>query len=161
MIRPTLPEDADPLCEIAAATGVFKPYEIEALGEVLHDYFAFERDDNGHRSATLLVDGRVAGFVYYAPDTITFGTWEMWWIAVDPALQGRGLGRLLVKFCEQDVVEAGGRMLFIDTSSLPEYEATRQFYLALGYDQEAVLRDYFNDGDSKVVFRRRLVPEKM
>jgi ribosomal protein S18 acetylase RimI-like enzyme len=128
---------------------------------VLYDYFEFERDENGHLAATIVVDGVPAGFVYYAPDTMTFGTWEMWWIAVDPRRHGSGLGRRLVEFCENDVLAAGGRMLFIDTSSLPEYEPTRRFYLALGYEQDAVLRDYFNDGDSKVVFRKRLAAAKL
>ena len=47
-------------------------------------------------------------------------------------------------------------MLFIETSSLPNYELTRTFYLKNGYDQEATLRDYYADGDSMVVFRKKL-----
>ena len=48
--------------------------------------------------------------------------------------------------------------MFVETSGTPEYEATRRFYLKNGYDREAVLRDYYRDGDDMVVFRRRLVP---
>lgn len=161
VIRPTIADDSEILVEFAAATGVFKPHEIKALGEVLYDYFDFERDMNDHRCATIVDDDGPAGFVYFAQDTMTFGTWDMWWIVVDPKKHGRGLGRRLVDHCETEIRSAGGRILFIDTSSLPEYEPTRKFYESLGYEPHAVLCDYFSDGDSKVIFRKRLAQVKM
>ena len=51
---------------------------------------------------------------------------------------------------------AEGRLLVIETSSLPAYELTRRFYLKQGYDQAAVLRDFYADGDSIVYFTKRL-----
>jgi serine/threonine-protein kinase len=53
---------------------------------------------------------------------------------------------------------AGARLFLLETSSLPYYELTRRFYLKQGYDREAVLRDYYSDGDDMVVFRKRLRP---
>jgi hypothetical protein len=63
-----------------------------------------------------------------------------------------------MKFVEEDIRKAGGRVLFIETSGLPHYDPTRRFYLKLGYEQGAVLRDYYADGDDMVVFRKRLSP---
>ena len=45
-------------------------------------------------------------------------------------------------------------MLFIETSSLPMYEPTRRFYLKHGYEQHALLKDFYAAGDSMVVFRK-------
>ena len=39
MIRPTVREDTVEIMQLTKATGVFKPLEIEALKEVLEDYF--------------------------------------------------------------------------------------------------------------------------
>jgi len=84
------------------------------------------------------------------------GSYDLYWIAVDPATQGRGLGRLLVDAAEQHVRGLGGRRMFIDTSSRPDYAATRSFYERCGYACEATLRDYYAPGDGKAIFAKDL-----
>jgi len=143
------------LVPLAEQTGVFKPLEIQALREVLDDYYAANRA-GGHRCVTLEDEGRVLGFAYYAPEAMTDRSWSLWWIAVLPGQQGRGLGRELLRYVEEDARATGARVLFIDTSSLPHYEPTRRFYLKHGYEITGVLSDFYADGDDKVIFRKRL-----
>jgi GNAT superfamily N-acetyltransferase len=155
MLRPTVPEDTPLLTRLADATGVFKPMEIEALREVLDDYFAGERD-NGHFAVTHERDGRVVGFAYYAPAYMTERSWYLYWIAVAKDQHGRGLGGELLRAVEDHVRSLRGRMLFIETSSLPHYELTRRFYLKHGYELTGVIKEFYADGDDMVVFRKRL-----
>lgn len=154
MIRPTTPEDADSLIALADETGMFKPLEIEALGEVLHDYFA-ENQQLGHRAVTAEAAGVITGFAYYAPAAMTEGTWHLWWIAVKKGLQGKGQGGDLLRHVEEGVRASGGRHLLIETGSLPHYEPTRQFYLKHDYDRHAVIEDFYAAGDSMVIFRKK------
>jgi ribosomal protein S18 acetylase RimI-like enzyme len=153
MIRSTEPADTPILVHLADKTGVFKPHEIQALREVLDDYHEANHAE-GHRSVTYLQDGQVIGFAYYAPAAMTDRTWYLYWIAVDRQIQARGVGGALLHHVEEDIRAAGGRVLFIETSSLPHYDLTRRFYLKHGYEQTAALRDYYADGDDMVVFRR-------
>jgi len=155
MIRPTVPGDTPSLLALAEGTGVFKPLEIEALKEVLDDYHAYNHTA-GHRSVTAERDGRILGFAYYAPAAMTERTWYLYWIAVRKDEQARGTGGILLQHAETDIRALNGRVLFIETSSLPHYELTRRFYLKHGYDREAVLRDYYAAGDDMVVFRKRV-----
>ncbi len=157
MIRPTLPADTPELLDISQQTGVFKPLEIQALREVLDDYHAENHEMFGHRSVTYERDGRLLGFAYYAPAAMTVGTWHLWWIVVCKDLQARGLGTELLKFVEHDVAAQNGRVMFIETGSLPHYDPTRRFYLKHGYEQHAVLKDFYDAGDSQVVFRKGFV----
>lgn len=156
MIRPTTPEDTPALLDLATGTGVFKPHEIQALNEVLDDYHAANRE-GGHVCHTYQADGEpVLGFVYYAPAAMTDRTWYLYWIAVRKTEQAVGLGSKLLAFAEADVKRLGGRVLFIETSSLPLYDLTRRFYLKHGYEVNGQLRDFYTDGDDMVVFRKRL-----
>ena len=153
MIRPTVPADTPMILQIAEGTGVFKPHEITALNEVLDDY----HDDNhvhGHRCVTYEQDGNVIGFAYYAPAAMTDRSWYLYWIAVSKQTQARGVGGYLLRHAEEDIRKRNGRVLFIETSSLPHYELTRKFYLEHAYEVTAVLRDYYADGDDMVVFRK-------
>ncbi len=155
MIRPTVPGDTPVLVQLAADTGFFKPHEIEALKEVLDDFHAYNHQ-HGHRCVTREDRGKVVGFAYYAPAAMTDRTWYLYWIAVSKAIQSKGIGKGLLQHLEAEIKSLGGRVLVIETSSLPMYEPTRNFYLRNGYEQEATLRDYYADGDGMVVFRKKL-----
>ncbi len=155
MIRTTTPAETDRLVELAAGTGVFKPLELDALREVLDDYHA-GTDPSGHRAFTLERDGRAVGFAYYAPTPMTDRTWHLYWIFVAKETQGTGLGSQLLRYAEDDITRAGGRLFLIETSSLPSYEPTRKFYLKHAYEQAATVRDFYSDGDDLVIFRKKL-----
>jgi ribosomal protein S18 acetylase RimI-like enzyme len=155
MIRPTTPEDTPALITLTEGTGVFKPHEIEALNEVLSDYHA-QNHLEGHTAVTYERDGEILGYAYYAPAAMTDRTWYLYWIAVTRKTQARGLGSQLLRHAEEEIRRRQGRVLFIETSSLPHYEKTRTFYLKQGYEVTGVLRDYYSDGDDMVVFRKRL-----
>jgi GNAT superfamily N-acetyltransferase len=157
MIRPTVPADTPHLLAIAQEAGMFKPMEITALQEVLDDFHKANHAI-GHRSVTCEQDGRIIGFAYYAPAAMTDRTWYLYWIAVGKQLQARGVGSRLLKHMEDEIRRANGRMLLIETSSLPHYALTRRFYLKHSFDEAAVLRDFYADGDDMVVFRKRLTP---
>ena len=155
MIRPTIPADSPTLIELASATGVFKPHEIKALGEVLDDYHSANHAI-GHRAITFEQEGQILGFAYYAPAAMTDRSWYLYWIAVAKHTHARGIGGKLLKHVEDDIRASNGRILFIETSSLPHYDLTRKFYLKHHYEQACVLPDFYADGDDLVVFRKKL-----
>lgn len=157
MIRPCTPEDTPRLVEIARSTGMFRAIELEALLEVLDDYHALEAG-HAHQACTLRKEEEPVGLVYYAPAAMTDRTWYLWWIIVAKPLQGKGHGTTLLRSAEDDIRARGGRLLLVETSSLPLYEPTRAFYLAQGYDQPCTIPDYYADGDDLVVFAKRLAP---
>jgi GNAT superfamily N-acetyltransferase len=156
MLRPSEPGETPALLALADGTGVFKPIEIQALREVLDDYHSHEHA-NGHRCVTAWHDERPIGFAYWAPAEMTDRSWYLYWIAVRRDLQALGSGAQLLRACEADVRAAGGRLLLIETSSLPSYEPTRRFYAKHGYEPPSVIRDFYADGDDMLIFRKRML----
>ena len=120
---------------------------------MLDDYHA-DNQHAGHRCVTAEEDGQVLGFAYFAPAAMTDRTWYLWWIVVRQDLQARGIGSALLKYVEQEIADLHGRVLFVETGSLPHYELTRNFYIKHGYERHALLKDYYAEGDSMVVFRK-------
>jgi len=156
MIRNTLGSETERLKEIAWATQVFKPIEIQALGEVLDDYHAMNIR-HGHRAITYEKEGKVIGFAYFAPTAMTDRTWHLYWIFVDKETHAKGIGSQMLRYAEDEITRAGGRLFLIETSSLPSYLPTRNFYLKHGYEQAAVIRDFYADDDDQVIFRKHLI----
>jgi ribosomal protein S18 acetylase RimI-like enzyme len=155
MIRTTLESETEILKEIARGTQVFKPIEIDALGEVLDDFHALNHN-HGHKAITYEQGGKVIGFAYYAPTAMTDRTWHLYWIFVDKQTHARGIGSEMLKYVEDDIIRSGGRLFLIETSSLPSYDPTRKFYVKHGYERAAVIRDFYFDGDDQVIFRKHL-----
>lgn len=98
----------------------------------------------------------ILGFAYCEPERMTGGTYNLLAIAVDPARQHCGIGQQIVAGIEQAVRNLEGRVLLVETSSLPEYERTRSFYDQLGFSREAVIREFYAKGEDKVVFWKKL-----
>ena len=49
------------------------------------------------------------------------------------------------------------RILIVETSGLPDFEKTRAFYSKkCGFEQEAIIREYYDKGEDKIIFRKVL-----
>lgn len=99
---------------------------------------------------------QVLGYACFGPHPLTQGTFDLYWIAVDPAARQRGIGRALLSRVETEIRALAGRLLLIETSGTPDYAAARGFYTACGYDQEAVIRHFYAPGDDLFIFGKRL-----
>ena len=62
----------------------------------------------------------------------------------------------MMKHIELLLKQKGGRILIVETSSDDAQIAARNFYKKIGYTQEAVIRDFWKDGEDKIVFWKRL-----
>jgi len=153
-IRPLFEGDRSRLLAIVTATGNFTQAEIEIAMEVIDDLLG---GDEEYRGAVVEDEaGQVVGYECHGPTPLTDGTWDLYWIAVDPRAQGGGFGRALLRASEQDVMAHGGRLLLIETSSQESYAATIRFYERAGYPLMARLKDYYRVGDDKLIFGRAL-----
>jgi len=96
------------------------------------------------------------GYICYGSTPMTQGTFDLYWIAVDPDFQEQGVGSKLLRFLEEMVKAEGGRLIFADTSTIPHYEKTQNFYLKNGFKEVARIPDYYHPGNDRITFCRRL-----
>jgi ribosomal protein S18 acetylase RimI-like enzyme len=147
-IRPL--ERAD-LERVAFLVDVNEMFPSEMLLDMTAGHFAGE---TGAHRWIVFDDGTVQAAAYYRPEPLTEGTWNVLMIAVDPAEHGCGIGTQLMRFIEQELAGEGIRVLLVETSGTADFKRTRGFYDMLGYEREARIRDYYAEGDDKVIFRK-------
>ncbi|MBI4284998.1 MAG: GNAT family N-acetyltransferase [Chloroflexi bacterium] len=152
-VRPLVRDDKPATMAILRALPEFKPAEVVVAEELIDCYL--NTPGSGYFIAVAEIDASIAGYVCYGPTPLTEGTWDLYWIAVDRARQGQGIGQALVAFTEAKVREAGGRLLLIETSGKPEYEKTIRFYHAAGYEIVSRIPDFYAPGDDRLVFQKR------
>lgn len=158
-IRPLDQRDRAKLSSMLMESRVFTPEEI-GVGMELIDIVLKNPDQKDYEIHCMADDQDEAiGYVCYGPVPMTRGTFDLYWIVVDPRSQGQGVGSKLLRFLEGVVKESGGRMILIDTSSIPQYEKTHRFYSRHGFQEVARVPDYYHRGNDRITFCKRLAEE--
>ena len=147
-------EDKPAIMQILSATPEFKPSEVVVAEEVLDS--CLNDPSAGYFTLVAEIDTAVAGYICFGVTPLTEGTWDIYWIAVAREMQGKGIGAALLTVAEDKIKQVEGRLIFAETSSIPEYDKTRRFYLARGYEVAAQIADFYVPGDDKVIFQKRL-----
>ncbi len=156
-IRPLEKRDRARIREMVIDAGNFNALEIETALELIDE--ALEEGEQSGYIVAVYSEGEAktaGGYVCYGPVPLTDGVYDLYWIVVDPALQGKGIGRILIRYVEKDVLDRGGRMILIETSSLETYGATIRFYEKSGYFLAARIKNFYRIGDDKLVFQKDL-----
>jgi ribosomal protein S18 acetylase RimI-like enzyme len=142
------------------ATGAFRTDEVDVALELFDETYGALSDPSAPADYEFVAAfddaGSLAGYCCYGATPGTEGTYDLYWIAVDPAQQGCGVGSALLAEVERRLGQRQARMLVVETSGRDEYKATRQFYGARGYDVTARLRDFYAPADDRVVYTRYL-----
>lgn len=154
-IRPVLPQDKPVIMLILRAIPEFKLAEVTVAEEVLNKYLQ-DPSGSGYHIFVAEAGSSVVGYICYGPTPLTEGTWDVYWIAIAPDSQNRGIGSALMTFAEGKIKEAKGRIALIETSSKPEYEKTRRFYYSQGYELICCITDFYAPGDDKLTLQKRL-----
>lgn len=100
--------------------------------------------------------GKLLGYACFGPIPATRSSYDLYWIAVAPSQQGRGLGRQLLREAERSALQAGATQMFLDTSGRQQYKPTRTFYEHAGYRVAATLKDFYASGDDKIIYSKYL-----
>ena len=155
MIRPMRPQDKAPVLDLIRATGMFLPGEV-VVAEELIDIYLDVPEQNDYQIVVADDEGRegVAGYLTWGPTPMAEDAYDLYWMAVAPAEQGKGRGKELVRWLEAEVRKLNGRMIIIETSSQPKYHPTRQFYIGLGYKEVARIPDFYKPGDDRVIYAK-------
>jgi ribosomal protein S18 acetylase RimI-like enzyme len=162
-LGPLRPHDRARVAELLLSTRAFSRDEITVALQLFDVSITDETfagaDDAMARDYefTGAFDGeRLIGYACAGPTPATQGTFDLYWLAVDPASQGQGVGRALVRDVERDLRSRGARLLLVETSSRPDYENTRAFYARCGYTEAARIRDFYAPADDRIMLTTRL-----
>jgi len=149
------PEDSEAVGRLVRATGFFSEEERCIAVELVEERLA-KGESSGYLFLFAEQEDHLLGYACFGLIPGSLYSYDLYWIAVDPQAQGQGLGKRLMAESERLMATRGARRIYADTSSRPQYESTRAFYLACGYVQEAFLADFYAPGDGKIIFVKAL-----
>ena len=149
-------DDVGRVRSLVASTGMFSAAEVDIAGELVT-----ERLTKGIRSGYHFILAErgpgLAAYACYGQIEGTQGSFDLYWIAVSPEEQRKGLGAHVYDRAESAMRKAGAKHIYVDTSSSDRYAPTRGFYQQMEFVEEARLPDFYGDGDGKIIYVKSLV----
>ena len=156
MVRPMAPSDKPAVMDLIKATDMFTSAEIEVAEELI-DVYLLRPDQKDYNVVVVeTMDGGMGGYMTWGPTPLAEGAYDLYWMAVSPREQGRGLGKELVRWLERTVADLDGRLIIIETAGQPKYHPTQQFYLGLGYKEVARVPDFYKPGDDRIIYTKHI-----
>lgn len=146
-----LPADRCAVRQIVGSVGFFTAAEVAVAVELVDERLA-KGAVSGYHFVFAETEGQLQGYTCYGPIPATVASYDLYWIAVAPPSQGRGMGRALLAETERLVRQSGGRRIYAETSGRELYVPTRAFYERNGYQRAAVLADFYAPEDDKVIY---------
>lgn len=153
LLRPIILSDRAPLAALLAKVENFTASEVDVALELIDgairgpesEYFALVAED----------ESKVVGYILYGPTPMTKAAWDLYWMAVDASLRGRGIGKKLIRAFEEVVRAKEGRIIRIETSSMETYGGTLEFYLRENYAVLSRIEDFYKPGDDLITLLKR------
>lgn len=153
----TIPETADikRVTEIVESTKFFYDHEIEVAAELVK-----ERLESGESTGYYFVfadlDGITIAYSCYGPISMSKTCFDLYWIATHNSYRGKGIGKQLLEETFRQAGNMGCKIIIAETSGQEHYSPTRAFYISNKFELEAKLKDFYDEGDDKLFFTRRI-----
>jgi GNAT superfamily N-acetyltransferase len=149
-------KDINVIKSIVESVNKFRPDEIEIAEELASENYEKGAQKSGYHFILAEIHEDIVGYGCFGPIGCTVNRYDLYWIVVKAGFHNMGIGKFLLKQIEDKVSELDGERIYVETSSKQSYESTRKFYLNNNYVVEATLKDFYDNGDSKVIFMKKL-----
>lgn len=150
-----LQSDLDYISKLVREAGVFNEEEIRVARELAEDSlnghdltykFLFFRDESGEPMA----------YTCYGEIPLTEKRFDLYWIVVSPKVQGQGVGKKIMEATEERIAALDGKHIYAETSSTDHYIPARKLYLKHGFIEACVVKDFYRNGDDKVLYQKHV-----
>jgi len=101
-------------------------------------------------------NGLAIGFICYSKIPSSDRSYELYWLAIHPAMQGKGLGTSLLVEAEKDIKAKGGKTVILDTTSKEGYSAARHLYEKSGYKLVSKIDRLYSEKEDHLTYRKDL-----
>ncbi len=154
------PGEDEQIREITESVHLFYDFEVDVAEELAILNIDKGPKQSGYNFILCELDSNIIGYTCYGSIACTRNRFDLFWIVVADKFRGRDIGKQLISETEKKVCEEGGEKIYVETSSREPYYGTRQFYEKCNYKIDAIQKDYYDDGDDKVIYVKDIMPTK-
>jgi len=150
-----LESDISRVREIVESTRFFYDHEVIIAAELVAERVA-DGESSGYYFVFAELDGITVAYSCYGPISMSKTSFDLYWIATHNDYRGRGIGKKVLEETCNNARAMGCSIIIAETSGLPHYASTRDFYTSNKFELEAHLKDFYATGDDKLFYTKRI-----
>lgn len=151
--------EKDACLKIAKEVSVFKEQEIEVLKEILEECKKHPKNED-YYVILEKEEETILGLVIFSKTHITEFAWDIYWLIVAKHIQGRGIGKRLLKKVEDFILQKEGQMVLrIETSTKHEFAHARNLYSRCGFNEAGRIPNFYAKNDDLIVYYKAVHPQ--
>lgn len=158
-VLPSTFADRGGIRDILLGSGIFSQGDADTVDEMFVEAFNKPSDDN-YQFLSCWNESQLAGFACFGRESLTQGTWDLFWVCVSSAARRMGVGSALLREVMRRAAQEHVRLMVIYTSSTDRYAPARALYESHGFERAAVIPDYYAAGDDLLIYTQRIGREE-
>ena len=99
----------------------------------------------------------VIGVIGYCVDYYETNNYWLGWFYIHREYERKGYGKKLLDYIIKKLQVKHVRKLFVNTSSNKFYRRALKMYFKYGFKKEAVILDYYGEGEDQIVLSKKIV----
>ncbi len=151
MLRQLNLADKEKMLSLISDSGMFAEEEVSYMAETFE-----ATQDSALWFGAFNQEEQMTGVAYCVEMEMTNATWNVLMLCVHPEYHRQGIGKALMVLMEQTLQQQSQRLLIVETSSTDDFATARQFYSAIGYEQQGTIKHYYDQNDHKETFIKLL-----
>jgi len=148
--------DVESVRSLVTKTGVFNDEEVSIAAELVAEAALKGENRSGYSFYFIEEAGKMLGYSCFGRVPLTESSYDLYWLLVDPDFQQKGVARQLLELSEKAVAAQGGTQIYAETSSKDSYKPARAFYQKAGFSECARQKNFYQAGDDKVTYVKRI-----
>lgn len=150
-IRPVVHSDLNDLKNVVDSSELFPA---EYLDGMISEYF--NNPQANDIWFTYVDDNKPVAIGYCVPEKLTDGTYNLLAIGVAKDFQRRGIATAMMSYIEKTIEKLHGRILIVETSTNDAQAGAISLYKNIDYTHMATIKDFWSDGEDKLVFWKKV-----
>jgi ribosomal protein S18 acetylase RimI-like enzyme len=155
-IETPLSQEGSSIVSLAKKIEQFSINDVQCIEDLWKESLQSETDPDRYHFIVARNIQQIIGFACYGHRPLTEGTYDFYWLGVDPAFQKQGVGKALMARVEKEIRDKKGYLLIIETSSIEDFSSPRAIYEAFGYQLIAQIPDFYKPGDGLVIYTKKI-----
>jgi ribosomal protein S18 acetylase RimI-like enzyme len=153
----TKPEikDIQRIREMVVSTNFFYDHEVEVAVELIQERIN-HGESTGYHFVFAEVDGVTVAYSCYGHIEMTRSCFDLYWLVTHNDYRGMGIGKKILDETYKEAKKMGCTIIIAETSGRDHYKPTQAFYDSAGYTLEATIHDYYDEGDDKLIYIKRI-----
>jgi GNAT superfamily N-acetyltransferase len=153
-IRPANPRDKARMLSVIGSYG--NKWDRNSAKVYYDDYFSASANLKGDSVHVAVLDKEIIGMTGYFIDRYEVGNYWLGWFYIHKKYSQKGYGTQLLNFIIAKLKKKRIKRLFVNTSSYPFYREALNFYLKNGFRIEAVIKNYYWNGEDQIILSKQL-----